>query len=104
MLSFGRDEDGELTGCGFAAGFCTDISLPASDPVRSFTRRSPSASPPVLPLEPIQTGFSSVLDAAFPLSGGRFCKLRTGRAALQQETQQPGSGGPRTATVERSHV
>lgn len=72
MLSFGRDEDGELTGCGFAAGFCTDISLPASDPVRSFTRRSPSASPPVLPLEPIQTGFSSVLDAAFPLSGGHF--------------------------------
>lgn len=36
MFNSGRDEDAELTGCGFGACFCADISLLTVAAVRSF--------------------------------------------------------------------
>lgn len=89
MLSFGRDEDAELTGCGFGACFCADISLPHCDRREEFRRKSrviqrpPSPLPPVPRRERTQIVFlGSVPDLALPLSGGHF-RPRTGRQAAR---------------------
>lgn len=98
MLSSGRDEDGELTGCGLGAGFCADVSPPASDPVGSLAGkvgRFHARHRLHLHLRHwnlIQTGFSRFWMLRFLFPGGHFGP-RAGRAALQQETQKPGSGG-----------
>lgn len=105
MLSFGRDENAELTGC----GFCADISLPHCDRCEEFRwksrviQRSSSPLPPVPRFERIQTVGSGPRVSSFWGSFSTSDRPR-GRALLQQETQQPGSGGPRAASVERSHV
>lgn len=108
MLSLGRDEDAELTGCGFAACFCADIfmPLPRRDPREGFRPNGPRLHGPRLRRRPKPNRPVSVLDPRLPRSRVPFSTWDgpKGCALLQQETQQRGSGGPRAASVERSHV
>lgn len=110
MFNSGRDEDAELTGCGFGACFCADISLLTVAAARSFAGKVERFNVHHLHYLPFRDVNEPKLFFLVRFRTPRFLfhrrvRNRTrghfrGRALLQQQTQQPGSRGPRAASVE----